>query len=169
MSQRSSDIVCTRCADVTRRRRHPSRASCQVWNSSFAYCGFGPRCVQGLEETVVNMQQPWEAARPSNRCRSPLTPAVPVCVSGAEAGAPQPPGEGGRPAAHRGADPAAAQHTVRGAASLRAGCGGEEHGRLHFSITHPTFKIPFRILFLRKSISCRAPWCYELSKNQRWE
>ncbi|KAE8290255.1 Son of sevenless-like protein 2 [Larimichthys crocea] len=45
-------------------------------------------------------------------------------TKGAEAGPPNPLGEGGCPAAHRGADPAAAQHAVRGPASLRAGCGG---------------------------------------------
>lgn len=79
----------------------------------------------------------------------PLITSASVCVprSGAEAGPPGPPGEGGRPAAHRGADPAAAQHAVRGAAALRAGRGGElspnansglvsarEHGRTFLSL-----------------------------------
>lgn len=50
-----------------------------------------------------------------------------VCLhySGAEAGPPKPLGEGGCPAAHRGADPPAAQHAVCGTASLRAGCRGK--------------------------------------------
>lgn len=45
--------------------------------------------------------------------------------SGTEAGPSEPYGEGGRPAAHRGADPAAAQHAVCGSASLCAGRRGE--------------------------------------------
>lgn len=44
---------------------------------------------------------------------------------GTAAGPSNPQGEGGRPAAHRGADPAAAQHAVCGPASLGAGCRGE--------------------------------------------
>lgn len=44
--------------------------------------------------------------------------------SGAEAGSSEPPGEGGRPAAHRGAHPAAAQHAVCGPAAHRAGRRG---------------------------------------------
>lgn len=47
-----------------------------------------------------------------------------VCI-GTEAGPPKPHGEGGRPAAHRGADPAAAQHAMCGPASHCAGRRGE--------------------------------------------
>lgn len=46
-------------------------------------------------------------------------------ASGTEAGPSEPHGEGGRPAAHRRADPAAAQHAVCGPATLCAGRRGE--------------------------------------------
>lgn len=75
---------------------------------------------------VIAIRRRLGASRATDGRTHGLTPAV-LCSSGAEAGAPQPPGEGGRPAAHRGADPAAAKHAVCGAASLRAGCGGEEN------------------------------------------
>lgn len=89
----------------------------QVFAVRFAYGGFTRRCSCG-------------GARPSGRL-------IALCVhrSGAEAGPPGPHGEGGRPAAHRGADPAVAQHAVRGAAALRAGRGGERSSDTNWATT----------------------------------